>query len=132
MAKTSAYAVLTALNEIRKITCPPAEGETKKFDIDNLVEADNKLLELTEKLLDDYGEEKKTAPLVYTEGKPFKGVIRQWTMTIGRIQGICVFHVEGDAVAEQGERICTSPVVCIYRKDSAVIVETRNSYYVLV
>lgn len=55
--------VLTAINDIRKLTCPPATGETKTIGIDQVVEADAKLLDLQERLLDDYGDKPQSTIL---------------------------------------------------------------------
>lgn len=60
---TTVHDVLTAINDIRKLTSPPITGETKTIGIDQLIEADNKLLDLQERLLDDYGDKPQSTTL---------------------------------------------------------------------
>lgn len=50
------YEVLTAINNVRLLTSPPNVGETKVLDITTIVEADNQLLDLQERIMNDYGD----------------------------------------------------------------------------
>ena len=61
--KITVHDVLTRINDIRKLTSPPDLGETKQIGIDQIVEADGMLLDLQERLLDDYGHDPQTTTL---------------------------------------------------------------------
>lgn len=61
MAKMTVHQILEAISDVRKLTSPPDAGETKTVGIDQVVEADQKLLDLQERLLDDYGLDLQTA-----------------------------------------------------------------------
>lgn len=61
MAKMTVHQVLTKINEIRKHTSPPGKGETVVRGIDQITAADALLLDLQEKLLDDYGDQLQSA-----------------------------------------------------------------------
>lgn len=55
------HEVLTSINDIRSLTCPPSVGEgPKEIGIDQTIEADAKLLALQERLLNDYGKDPQT------------------------------------------------------------------------
>lgn len=56
-SKMTVLAVLTAINDIRKLT-------------PGLIEADNKLLDLQERLLNDYGNDPQTKTFVEAKGDP--------------------------------------------------------------
>lgn len=54
--KLTIHDVLLKINEIRKLTAPPLEGPPPKVvRVDKVLEADALLLDLQERLLDDYG-----------------------------------------------------------------------------
>lgn len=57
------HEVLEAINNIRLLTSPPNIGERKVLDITTIVEADNQLLDLQERLLRDYGDASQTTTL---------------------------------------------------------------------
>lgn len=65
--------------------------------------------------------------------KSFKGVISNWSISDGgRVNGICVFHTNYDRGIEKGKPISTSPMVAITNQFGAKVLETNNSYYVLI
>jgi hypothetical protein len=63
MPKMTALEVLNKINEVRALTSPPGEGETKEIGIDQITEADAMLLQLQERLLEDYGNSDQAAEL---------------------------------------------------------------------
>lgn len=73
--------------------------------------------------------------------KPFKGVIRDWSCIEGVVRGICVWHADSVPMSAHaalfdeivaGERMRTSKVVNILDFDTFSILQTKNSYYVLI
>lgn len=59
----TAFQIISAVEEMRKLTCPPSEGKVVERGIDQIVEVDRLLLDLQEKLLDAFGNDSQTAPL---------------------------------------------------------------------
>lgn len=64
--------------------------------------------------------------------KPFKGVISNWSLVDNRVHGICVLHTTYDNGIQRGESITTSQVESITHPNGVLVLQTRNSLYVLV
>lgn len=67
--------------------------------------------------------------------KPFKGIISNWNMLEGRINGTCEYHTTYENGIVQGLNMTTSEVLSIVplsMRATAALCETHNSFYVLV
>lgn len=73
--------------------------------------------------------------------KPFKGVIKDWYRDCGAVSGVCAYRVEAEPMSAHavlhngivvGERMHTSYVVKLLDFDTFAVLETRNSYYILI
>lgn len=75
--------------------------------------------------------------------KPFKGIISTWQInSAGCVTGICVFHTEmeekltpqaflNDRIVK-AEKIHTSRIMSLENRGTFHLLETKNSWYVLV